>query len=82
MLEETLQLYTFCGMNVCAESHLSECRNGQTDGSDRRSIALRAASGNIVGPRSVRSQSNREQIIASLRAFNATAELNFPKCSF
>jgi hypothetical protein len=39
MLEETLLLYTLCRMNVCAESHLSECRNRQTDGSNRPSIA-------------------------------------------
>jgi hypothetical protein len=75
MLEETPLLYTFYGMNVCAESHLSECRNGQTDGSDRRSIALRAASGmnRSWGLRSTSFQSDREPFIASLRGFNATA---------
>ena len=49
MLEEILLLYTFYGMNVCAEPHLSECRNRQTDGSTRRSIALRAANGKHRG---------------------------------
>jgi len=85
MLEETPLLYTFYRMNVCAESHLSECRNRQTDGSNRPSIALRAATGmnRSWGQWSTPVQTSREQFIASVRGFNATiAELKFQKYSF
>ena len=43
MLEETPQLYTFCGKNVCAEPHLFQSKTGQTAHFDCPSINGRSS---------------------------------------
>jgi len=43
VLEETSQLYTFWGKNVCAEPHLSKSKTEQTTPFERLSITVEVA---------------------------------------